>query len=633
MIDPRTAGRAEALRAACTLPITRIFGSLVGRSGGRPWSVAMEPGGRHAAVMVSGGVERWDLDALECVGRWPLPRDLFPGNLVCVGETPAGLRYTSDCKLWHGLAPALRLSIRTTDGGMRFHFTDPPTRSVFQMVDGEVPVLVRAADGSPFCRVPDGLRRWCDPDGTFVVVERSRTAFDVLAVAADSLTPRLVTTLTVDEALAGEARVAIDGPGRRVALVFEKAAVVGAWDRWPSARTFPLLAHRWTDLEFCAGGRTLVLCMPGCVVRLDTKTGRTGEAWFAVADSERFAPAIDAATGRVLHADAAGLCVIDRSTVRTRIADHGPLVTAAAAAFELLVTSASDGSIRARDRTTGEVRLKLQCPTRESHAVAVTSDLVIAVGVADGVLRWSLRTGQPRPRIGLKKTSDRLLPRILLTPDGRQLALARRDARREGVDVFVVDLDAGRARQLERIDLQHGRSSALCLGLDADATVLRGATVADYGRRLELWTRPLAGGRRRPAGDSKGGPGDPLTISSDGKLLWWQGLTEFVVSVTAAAGVADTPLARWPVAHPVSACCAGRSLLAVTVNGSLTILVADGRSLATKLPKDCEPLTFADDDRALWVRDPMGMLVELAIPETLLRDEHPRSLVASFDAD
>lgn len=619
-VDPRTALRVEALRAACTLPIARTLGSLVGRPCGVPWDLAMEPGGRHAAVLVIGAVERWDLDALECVGRWPLPRDLFPDSAVCVGEAPAGLRFIVDCELWHGLAPAGPLPVTTTDGGMTLHFTDPPTSSVITMVDGDDPVLVRVTDGAPVCHVPEGLRRWCDPDVRWAVVERSRTEFEVLEVVAGSRTPRRAATLTVHPALAGEACVAVDAHGRRVALVFATTAVIGAWDRWSAARSVPVPALPWTDCEFCQEGRTLVLCAPGCVLRLDTRSSRTRETRFVSAARKQFA--LDTASGRVLHLDSAGLRVFDGAAMRTRIADHGPIVTAAASSAELLATSAADGSICVRDRATGDLRVQLQCPTHEPHVVAVTADQVIAVGAVDGLLRWSLRSGQPQPRLALRKTSEHALPRLLVTPDGRHLALARTDAARDGIDVDVVDLATGRVRRLDRIELHHRRSGALCLGFEADATRLRGATVFGYGDRIEFWTRPLAGGRREPAGESKFLARELLAISSDGRLLWWQGLAEFELWVTQAApDVAATPLASWDLGRRISACCAGRSLFACAVDGEVWVMAADGRSLCTGLSGFSEPLAFSDDDRALWVRDESGLLLELAIPETLPDDD------------
>ncbi|MCB9569974.1 MAG: hypothetical protein H6710_22600 [Myxococcales bacterium] len=615
-VDPRTAARAEALRAGSALPIRRIHGSLVGRPGGPLWDVAIEPGGRHAAVLVRGAVERWDLDALECVGRWPLPRDLWPMSVICVGEVPAGLRFLGGWELWRGLEAAAPISVRTREGGLSIRSSDPPTRSIVQMVDGEVPVLVRVADGAPLCEVPEGQRRWCDPEGRWLVVERSRTSFDVFAVVEGDRTPRFVQALTVDEALVGEAQVVVDGEGRRVALVFEEVAVIGAWERWSAARAFPVPALPWTAHEFCGEGRTLVLCAPGSVVRLDPRRGRTSEARFDA--DEPCAFDLDVATGRVLFADAAGLRVIDGAAVRTRIRDHGPLVVAIAATPELLVTSGSDGSIRVRERASGEVRSQLQCPTREPHQVAVTADQVIAVGDADGLLRWSLKTGQPRPRVALRRTSNPAAQRLLLAPDGRHVVVGRGGVWHESFEATVVDLAAGGARQLERIDMMHRRVGALCLGLDPAGVRLRGATLTEYSQRIELWSRPLAGGPRERLGASRSVGGRPLAVSSDGRWLWWEDVNGREVSVTeAAAEVAAAPLARFSVAGKVVASCVGRSLLAVAVAGDLTILSVDGRSLATGFPDECAPLAFAADERALWVRDEAGLVLELTIPESI----------------
>ncbi|MEZ4449175.1 MAG: hypothetical protein R3B09_06820, partial [Nannocystaceae bacterium] len=493
-VDPRTAARAEALRSACALPIAAVHGSLVGRPAGVVRDVVMEPGGRHAAVWVVGAIERWDLDALECVGRWPLPRKLDLYGAVCFGEAPAGLRFISGWERWRGLEPAAELSVVASNGDLHFLSTDAARHPVLSMIDGETPVLVRIDDGVPFCDLPKDVRHWCDADGRWVVMERSRTAFEVFEVVAGDRTPRLVAALSVASGHTGEARVVVDGPGRRVALLFESTVVIGAWTRWVSARTAPLPGLAWGHVAFCCDGRALILCAQGLVVRLDTRKGRTRETRFDAGNRGCFD--IDAATGRVLHADAAGLRVIDGDLVRARVEDQGTLVRAMAATSEALVTSGSDGSIWVRDRTTGAVRARWQCPTRELHSVVVASGQVVAAGVADGVLRWSLRTGEPCPRTALRKTSEYAPPRLLPTPDGRHLALVRCDAGRDGADVVLVDLVTGRARVIERIDLNHGRTGALCLGFDADATRLRGATLADYTRRIELWSRPLAGGPR-----------------------------------------------------------------------------------------------------------------------------------------
>lgn len=299
--------------------------------------------------------------------------------------------------------------------------------------------------------------------------------------------------------------------------------MIGAWDRWSAARTFPVPKLWLSDLEFCADGRTLVLCATGCVIRLDTRTGRTTEArfgttcrWFSV----------DPASGRVLHGDRAGLRVI-----------------------------------------------------------------------------------------ALRKTSAHAPPRLLLTPDGRHLVLPRID----GFDAFealVVDLAVGRARPLERIEHNHGRTDILCLGIDEDATRLTGATLTEYTRRIEFWRRPLAGGKREPAGDSKSVGGHPVAISSDGRWLWWEDYDAGELTLTAAAaGVAADPVEQWDLDGKISACCAGRSLLAIAAAGDLLVMATDGRCLDTGLPRDCVPLAFAPDERALWIRDETGLLLELSLDE------------------
>lgn len=97
--DPRTAARVATLRAACALPLVRAHGSLEGRAGGDVLAAAMEPGGRHVALVLRDAVERWALDPLACVGRWEAAAPATSGEAACVAEAPAGLRFSS----WNGL--------------------------------------------------------------------------------------------------------------------------------------------------------------------------------------------------------------------------------------------------------------------------------------------------------------------------------------------------------------------------------------------------------------------------------------------------------------------------------------------------------------------------------------------------
>ncbi len=78
--ESRTAARLARTRAACELPVARTFGTLEGRVGEAVHAVAIESGGRFGAVAYRGGVQRWDLGALECVDAWPVP---YAGRGTC----------------------------------------------------------------------------------------------------------------------------------------------------------------------------------------------------------------------------------------------------------------------------------------------------------------------------------------------------------------------------------------------------------------------------------------------------------------------------------------------------------------------------------------------------------------------
>jgi hypothetical protein len=53
----------------------------------------------------------------------------------------------------------------------------------------------------------------------------------------------------------------------------------------------------------------------------------------------------------------------------------------------------------------------------------------------------------------------------------------------------------------------------------------------------------------------------------------------------------------------------------------------DGRWLDTGLPEGSTPLAFAPDDRAPWVRDDTGLLLELSLPAVLPDDDEESPLL------
>jgi hypothetical protein len=98
-LDPATAARVQEIRGQCSLRVAGVHGSLAGRTGRSVRAAYLEPGGGHAVLLLSdGALERWDLDAVERVGRWefppppgaPEPRLRRPGAIGRIRHQPRG---------------------------------------------------------------------------------------------------------------------------------------------------------------------------------------------------------------------------------------------------------------------------------------------------------------------------------------------------------------------------------------------------------------------------------------------------------------------------------------------------------------------------------------------------------------
>ena len=358
--DPRTAARVAAIRAGCTLPVARVYGSLEGRADGEVRAAAIEPDGRHAALVLRDAVERWDLDALACVGRWEVPAlDVYTIHAVCVAPAPGGLRVLNARGLWRVNDAGNGWQVLVPSDG-RSGNTQSAGDSFAMWRDGDLHILL--------CE--DGTTRWTatapaawidvvfSPCGRFLLRRASATSFDVLeAVALGAGTrvelrpvARLATTAP---AVRNVTFGALDGERRLAAIATSEGVVLGRWDEWWSAATVTARAERLRRLAFTAGGHALIL---GEVQRL---------AWIDVAKRELRVPRgasgtvgggratiAVSASGRVLCVPRSCLHVFDVGSDGFRARAFDPVGEFASVAGtpdgRALLTAANDGATGAR---------------------------------------------------------------------------------------------------------------------------------------------------------------------------------------------------------------------------------------------------------------------------------------------
>jgi len=625
--DPRTAARVASIRAACALPVARVHGSLEGRADGEVLAAAIEPDGRHAALVLRDAIERWDLDALACVGRWEVAPPGYVNHAACVAPAPGGLRVLCPDGLWRlkdaGDAWQMLTAIDRADGQVL------AWGDVFAVARGGAVQVVRFDDGAPRWAAPlqaaphDVALSRC---GRFGLRRVSSTSFDVLeSVAPCAGAPAGLRTVarlaTAPPAVHGFQFAALDGERRLAAVATSEGVVVGRWDDWWGAATVPVRAHALAQLEFTEGGRALVLCEPRRVARVDLATHA-----FTVArglprtlGGPGQTPQVSA-SGRVLCVSHGGLHVLDvgRDDFRTRAFDPVGEVTCAAGTPDgrALVTGADDGSLRVRDRATGEALAQGEAGG-PVVAVAASPDGrdVLAVRGTRDLLRFDRATGALVAVVA--RTRDALWLRagaLATSADGRFAALSSAGASAR------VDLATGAQQALE------APAGAIRLTPDGAAFTPEGAIRSLYtqssdarppellaiehatdGAAREVVRRPLTG-----AGDGDTTDSLHLALSRDGRLLWR------IASSRNGTLVSGAPIGAAPRGVDRHLWCAGTRVLAVSISrGELLLLAAHGAGVRTPWPRGCVPLAFAPDDGALWVRDASGLVAEVTLPASL----------------
>ncbi len=651
--------RARVIRAGCSLALAAVHGALVGRVGDSVLDVVIERGGRHACLLLSGRVERWDLDAIDRVASWPLPPRGSLG-FACDGAPPDGL-YVIDSAGRRWRSPDARGSWRDdgvvlTDGfvdGLRLGgdvalsrrddlFGDlyglPPGRIEEDQCEGQVFRATRLRDGAVLWEEAFDPGWRCDRDARYLLRRRDPKLFELFDGPVGM---RHVAQISLGAPLRDMPDVAFHVASRLLALVGDDAVVVGSWDDWAQARVMKVPDGRWSFAEFTDDGQTLVLGASGRIARIDLATEEVRETLMVRGDGW-VQLALDPVSGRVLgvgHHGALRVADPGANFAHARAVDPAGVFVAAAGTPDgrSLVTVSSDGDLRVRSRATGEVLMQMEAPVGEIHALAVSPDgrEVIAAGHA-ALLRWSLATGLPGDPISLPLPyakwgwSDGLA----VSTDGRHVAPWNEQS------VCVVDLAANASRpwepspderdrigRTEGVAFTDGTTSLRVIrdmfDDDEDDDVPECARCPLDGGASETLVRwPLA----RPRGHTR------HVLSSDARLVWRMEILESTglgaspgwgvvrVEVTSVDD-ATIAFARWELDRSrVEPCCAGRRLLAASVAGKLWLLSANGESVCTDWPRwDVRPLAFAPDDGALWVLDGTGLVAELVVPERLLR--------------
>lgn len=633
-IDPRTADRVATLRAACALPLVRAHGSLEGRAGGDVLAAAMEPDGRHVALVLRDAVERWALDPLACVGRWEAAAPATAGHAACVGEAPVGLRFSS----WNGLWRA------TPDGAwvpLHAHprtLAQPDAPDVLLDLHRREVRVVDLASGATLRldALPATARELCFASGgRSALHRRASDDFELWEASPDA-----------DRAAAPPWRVAahlplpsraLHRPGSAVALhpatrlvaITTSAGVrVGRWDAWDRAAFVEGASPRTVEAAFSGDGATLLLRDEARVLRVDAAT--------RAARAAPLPPGCGGADVRVVHHGeravllaAGALHVLDEGAEAFRSVAYDPAAETRCAAGtpdgRALVTAAADGVVRVRDRVTGEVTALAEVDGAPSR-LAVSPDgreLLVAMGGGD-LVRLDRATGAHLDRIaGAFGPRARRFGGFAVSADGRRVALcddargrvraveadlvtrAPRDLRARGVGI------SGRPWGVAYTDDGRVRLAVEEVPPDADVRAVRCSEFDGDGAARELHWRPF------PRAQEAGVPWrSELALSRDGRLLWGAlsdgrdgGGLAFRVDLDAPAD--EGP--QWLLDGAVRSCRAGRERFAVsTWNDALWLLDLRGDVRRVAWPGGCEPLAFAPDDGALWVRDAGGLVVEVS---------------------
>lgn len=652
-LDERTAERLRDLRVDCAWPIARVHGSLEGRLEGWP-TVALEPDGRHAAVVAADGLVRWDLDRIERVGRWAATLPTLARRVVSVGETPAGLRVADATTLWRptprgdaweavlvfgedvGYAPAAPDVLLVSEGD--------ELRAV-DFVDGETRWRAAVADETRY----DVAFSW---GGRAFLRHVSGTSFDVVEIVdlppddargeAPPAEARVVAHLATPglRSPGGTGFGALHAGTRRVALATVEGVRLGAWDDWTSAATIPdTPTHPWA-MAFTRDGQTLVILEPQRVLRVNVATRAVRVARGTQRITATKGVPLAAGSGRVLCVANGVLEVLDPDGESFGVRAHDPIgpINCAAGTRDgrALVTGAADGTLRVRDRATGETLAHVEAgPDAYVCDVVLSPDdrEVISLTLSGAVLRHERATGALVGRIDASPPSPSQSPAVsgslALDADGRRAVTYGAD--RSAASMRVVDLvreewlalptiaaDAGDASQV--VDVRFVAPGRLRV---ATQLTLTADGLGQEARCLDL---ALDGGAPRVALrwpiDAREDVYDGVEhrLSDDGRLLWRVGWARDAGTHVAVVAV-DEGLASertWTLGPGDVRWRVGRSLLAATnAYGTLCIVAASGPVEETPWPGAREPLAFAHDEHALWVLDETGIVVEVAVPASL----------------
>lgn len=642
MDDARTSARVRTLRAACALPLAQLYGSLEGRLDGAA-RVALEPDGRHAAVVLDGAIERWDLDAIERVGRWEAPAPSRWGRAVCVGEAPAGLRLVDVVGLWR---PAPRADAWEALLTFADNAEAPTAPDVLLVSEPGALRAVDFADGSTRWRAALGGWRG---DVTFARGGRaflrrmSAASFDVVALVdapPDAQGPRaaerVAARLATPEPTQGGARAfgALHAAGKLAAVATREGVLLGRWDDWWSATLVPDTKERALAIEFTHDACALVIFEERRVVRVDVATREI----HAVRGSQpltatRGVP-LAARSGRVLCVENGVFEVLDEGASAFRARAHDPVgfIRCAAGTRDgrALVTGASDGVLRVRDRATGETLAQVESGAFVCD-VAVSPDDREAIALLDTgeLARHDLTTGALLGRHGTSTHPDDFRGgrhgRLAVDAAGRFAAVC--DDGPDPAEFTVVDVASGHARRLRTREEGPDDTSLSDVRFCAPGQLRVVTHTADGGAHREFIEEHVLDDAERPALRRPLSVSEPdldqdeHRLSRDGRRVWRTGRPleggGRVVTVVAADGSGAER--RWGVDHERGNWCVGTSLFAAS-NGhdALWLLASHGASVRADWPRGCAPLAFSPDDRALWVRDASGVVVEVSVPDSLI---------------
>lgn len=665
--EARTAARLARARAACELPIARTFGTLEGRVGEAVHAVAIEPGGRFGAVAYRGGVQRWDLDALECVDAWTVPYAGRVAQLVCLGPTPADLRAVDErghlfrgrTKVGEGFTPWNELDDAAPHPCPGFAVRDR----------GAHRELVRLADGATAVTTARNGRLWCDARASFLVeLPQHDGGVPVCEVTSAHELPYMVARVALAHPSPTFRHAALAVGRRHVALSAYDRVYVGPWDTWAEARCFDLLLEEAPRVAFTADERWLV-CVGRHVARIDLDTLAQEHTALDPLDMESVT-ATDPVSGRVLVVSGGRVQVADpgAAVARTRASGHAGAVVDAQGTRDgaWLVTLASDGSLLVRDRRTGELRSRIELPPEGSPRFTLSPDgrEVLTVDGCDGLQRWRAATGERVAQLALPlEVRERgpvdisgpgslgaVLPSldapkaVACSADGRSLAVATMDVNDFNGPCVRVDLARDVATRLPEPErpVSIGSQEACQVAFDEATGALRRLLVNGTSRappRIEVatWEHPTA----RLAGCNWRGhqmDGDQVFLSRTAAHLWWvrsggeeadeeawqeekeplRHIGRSTIDDAEALFGVDAVVRGW-----LQEGIAGDAIFA-GVFGSERDRVAvahlDGSCVVAHIAPGGRLVGIAPDDGALWVDDG-GLLHEIALPATTAPSE------------